>query len=414
LLINKQEDELIAGYRMYRHGLNRFLWPPSMVIRQLASIVFFSNLVGWKKFGGWLKKHSIKSLPVAAGAIGMGCIGFPNHPVYEITERCNLRCVHCHTNGGGDGRDELSTREAKDLIDGIAEIPEFRMIVFSGGEPLIREDFFDLLHYSKSKGLYNIIASNGTLIDDNIAKELKKAGVTGVAISLDSTEPKIHNKIRRNSKAFELAMRGIEAVKKAGMLLQLNATVMKYNFEDLRNLVQFADDLKSSILLMYQLVPVGRGCAIKDATLDFDKNKLLVKYISQLQKEVSMIIETVAGPYHWPYLMEKANKNNKLYIKLAEKIFHGCTAGRGLVYIKPNGDVWPCPFMDLKAGNVREKPLQIIWRTSKIFKDLRKRHDLLKGKCSDCEYNVLCGGCRDRALVSSGDYMGGDEYCFLR
>ncbi|MBM3705060.1 MAG: radical SAM protein [Actinobacteria bacterium] len=383
-----------------------------MLLKQISCILFFSSLVSWKKSGLWFLKHSFKSLPVAAGAIGMGCIGFPNHPVFEITGRCNLSCIHCHTSGGSKNTYELSTLEVRKLIDGLQKIPCFRILVFTGGEPFVREDFLEILEYSKYRGFINIIATNGTLITEGVAKAIKKAGVAGVAISLDSTVPDIHNRIRQNKNAYSLAMAGIEAVKKTGILLQINTTAMEYNFDNLADLVKLSDNLGSGIMLMYQLVPVGRGCAIKEASLDLGTNEKLLKYLAEVQKSVSVIVETVAGPQYWPFLMEKESKNNTKYIKFAEKIFHGCTAGRGLVYIKPDGDVWPCPFVELKAGNIRERSIDLIWNDSEIFIDLRNRQKL-KGKCGSCKYNVMCGGCRGRALALSGDLMEEDKSCFI-
>ena len=409
----------MAYKELYRSSLGRIFVPPGMVIKQISSIVLFSDLLKWKKFFGWFFKHSFKSLPVAAGSVGMGCIGFPNHPVFEITDRCNLKCIHCHASpqdiaAGSKDYFELSTDQAKKVIDGLAKIPEFRMLVFTGGEPLVREDLLEILEYSKFKGFTNVIATNATLITDEVAKKLKKSGVYGAAISLDSTIAEVHNNIRQNKNAFELAMRGIEAIKKAGILLQINTTAMEHNFNNLQELIQLTDDLGSGIMLMYQLIPVGRGCSIKDSTLDLDSNEKLIKYISNAQKSKSVIVETVAGPQYWPYLLESSNKNNRFYRMIAERLFHGCTAGRGLVYIKANGDVWPCPFLEISAGNVLERPVDEIWKNARIFDDLRNRQFLLKGKCGDCNYNIICGGCRGRAFALSGDYMAEDRYCFIK
>ena len=167
-------------------------------------------------------------------------------------------------------------------------------------------------------------------------------------------------------------------------------------------------------MLMYQLVPVGRGCDIKDASLDLGSNEKLIKYLAGLQQNISVVVETVAGPQYWPYLMEKSSKNNSFYMKLSKKVFHGCSAGRGLVYIKADGEVWPCPFVELKSGDVREEPIDYIWKNSQIFKNLRNREKLLKGKCGSCDYNTICGGCRGKALALSGDYLDEDKFCFIK
>jgi radical SAM protein with 4Fe4S-binding SPASM domain len=189
---------------------------------------------------------------------------------------------------------------------------------------------------------------------------------------------------------------------------------MEYNLDNLEDLIKLADSFDSGIMLMYQLVPVGRGCAIKDAALDLNTNERLVRHVSEQQKEVSVLIESVAAPQYWVYLLEKNKKNKGVAFNLSKKVFHGCTAGRGLMYIKPNGAVWPCPFVEIEAGNAREIPIDVIWRESEIFKNLRNRESLLKGKCGDCQYNRICGGCRGRAYALTGDYLEEDKFCFIK
>jgi radical SAM protein with 4Fe4S-binding SPASM domain len=393
--------------------LRSIFWPPSLIAKQLTSVLYFKNLVGWNKFPDWLLKHSFKSLPVAAGSIGMGCIGFPAHPAWEVTAACNLRCIHCHVASSKPAKDELTTDEAKRFIDDLARVNEFRMLVYTGGEPLVRPDLLELLHHSRKAGLTNVIATNGTLITEEVAFKLKEAGVVGAAVSLDSSQSAIHNYIRQNDHAFELAMRGIRAVKKAGILLQINVTAMEYNFSDLDELIELADSEGSGIMLMYQLVPVGRGSAIEKASLKVNENERLLKSLARKQKDVSTIIEPVAGPQYWPYLMEQRSKSNGIWLKLARQVFHGCAAGRGFAYIKANGDVWPCPFVEVNAGNVRETPFRKIWRESEVFVNLRNREDTLKGRCRECQYRTICGGCRGRALAYHGDYLAEDPSCFL-
>ena len=195
--------------------------------KQFHSALLLKNSTQWKYFYSWLVRKSFKSIPVASGAVGMGCIGYGYHAVWEVTEACNLRCKHCHATSDKAGPDELTTKEGIFFIDGLSGMKQFQMLVFSGGEPMIRPDIETLLAHSKKRGLVNVIATNGTLIDKSRAKDLKSMGVKGVAISLDSTDPVIHNSIRNNPKSFALAMKGIEACKTAGMVLQINFTAMK-------------------------------------------------------------------------------------------------------------------------------------------------------------------------------------------
>ncbi len=391
-----------------------FYLPPSLLFKQLGSALLMGYLNGWKQLFPWLLRDGLKSLPVSNGALGMGCIGYPGHPVWEVTTACNLTCIHCHAVSGKPDPHELSTDEGKRLIDQIAEVNGFRTLVYTGGEPLVRPDIFDLLKHSKEAGFANIIATNGTLIDEDMAWKLKEHGVVCNAISIDASNPDIHNRVRNSPKAFDLAIRAIEATKKAGILLQINTTAMEYNMENLSDLIDFVDEHNASIMLMYQLVAVGRGEKIEKATLKKSANEHLSHLISQKQKHARTIIEPVAGPQYWPYLLEKKGCENGFMLKFAEKVFHGCAAGRGFVYVKSNGDVWPCPFVEVNAGNVREKPFREIYEESTVFKNLRNRENMLKGVCGDCRYRTICGGCRGRAHAYSDDYLAEDPRCFIR
>ena len=390
-----------------------FYWPPTLLVRQAASAVFFGALVRWRRLLPWLFFDGFKSMPVAAGAVGMGCIGFPSHPAWEVTAACNLHCVHCHASGGKPAPDELTTAEAKRLIEELAEVSQFRMLVYTGGEPLVRPDLFDLLDYSHRLGFNDHAAFNGTLIDDGVARDLRRRGVVGAAISLDAPTAELHNRIRGSKQAFQLAMRGMEAVRKAGILLQVNVTAMEYNFDVLSDVIGVADEAGASIMLMYQLVPVGRGHDIQDATLGLTRNADLLRFLGERQRTAHPIVEPVAGPQYWPYLLERNNLTGKAWVRLAETVFHGCAAGRGFVYVKSNGDIWPCPFVEVNCGNIRERPFSEIWRTSPVLDDLRHREERLKGKCGRCQYSTICGGCPGRAWAHTGDYMAEDPTCFI-
>jgi radical SAM protein with 4Fe4S-binding SPASM domain len=388
--------------------------PPSLLLRQLGSAILMGYLTGWRKFPHWVLRHAMKAVPVANGALGMGCIGYPGHPVWEVTTACNLRCIHCHTTGGLPDPGELSTDEGKRLIDQLAEVESFRTLIYTGGEPLVRRDIFDLLRHSQKAGFANIIATNGILIDSEMAWKLKDHGVVCHAISLDAADPDVHNFIRNDVKAFDLTMRAIEATKKAGIVLQINTTAMEYNMDCLPGLMEFMDRQHAGIMLMYQLVAVGRGEKIRNATLKKSANERLSEMIARKQKRSTAIIEPVAGPQYWPYLLRSKGIRSKAALKMAGSLFHGCSAGRGFVYVKANGDVWPCPFVEVSGGNVRDKDFREIYENSEVFNKLKAREHTLKGLCGDCDYRNVCGGCRGRAFAYSGDYLAEDPGCFIR
>ena len=396
-----------------RRRVRPFWWPPTLIFRQFLSALYLGALTHWRGLPSWLLRYGLKCLPGAAGAQGMGCIGFPAHPVWEMTTACNLRCIHCHTSGGQSRSDELSTYEAKDLFIQLAEIPEFRMLAFTGGEPLLRGDLFELLAYSQALGFTNTIATNATLITDKIAQQLRHYGVVIAAVSLDAVDPATHDCVRGVPGAFQAAMKGMVALRRAGILLHINITAMEYNIQQMHALTTLIDKLDSSILLMYQLIPVGRGEGIKSAALDLHSNEQLIHHIAAAQHHSRAVYEPVATPQYWSYLLDRAKIKGGIRLKLAKWLFHGCTAGRGFIYIKPNGDVWPCPFLERSCGNIRECTFQSIWATSPFLAALRDRETTLHGRCGRCRYRQLCGGCRARGWTHMNDYLAEDPFCFL-
>jgi radical SAM protein with 4Fe4S-binding SPASM domain len=383
--------------------------PPSLVATQAASICYFSYLTRWRRLFPWLFK-GIRTLPTAAGAVGMGCIGFPIHPVWEVTAACNLKCRHCHVNAGKHLGNELDTEESKKLIIDIAKVPEFRMLVFTGGEPLVRPDILELTEVASATGLTVSVATNATLIDTAMAKKMKRAGVCNVAAGLDGATPELHDFIRNTPGTFERTMRGIHASREAGMCLQINITVMKHNYDDVPRLLDLADELNAQIVLLYHLVPQGRGSS---EGLELTKQQYadLMKYVSERQKTATPVIEPTCSPHYWAYLLKKnGNSGNPGF---AEKVFKGCAAGWGLCYVKPDGEVWPCPFVPVSGGNVRTDSIGHIWRESEPFRKLHARHENLSGKCATCRQERICGGCRGRAYERYGDYLADDPLCFL-
>lgn len=390
-----------------------FFLPPSLLLRQAGSVLAFGALVGWRSLPLWLMKHGLKSIPVSAGSIGMGCIGFPAHPAWEVTAACNLSCIHCHASGGKRAPDEMDTAQAMRFIEDLSDAREMRMLVYTGGEPTVRRDLLDLMSHSKKVGFTNVIATNATLIDDSLARQMRKVGLVGAAVSLDAPVADTHDFVRNSPRAFEMAMNGIRAINRAGILLQINVTAMEYNFEFLSQIIDMADELRTSIMLLYQLVPVGRGEQIEEASLDTKENERLLKFLLRKQRHAHTIIEPVAGPQYWPYLLEHRGITKGPLLRIAETVFHGCAAGRGFVYIKPNGDIWPCPFVPVNCGNAVETKFVEIWSKSPVMASLRNRENVLQGKCGNCRYSSICGGCRGRAMAATGSYLGEDPSCFI-
>ncbi|MCL7382789.1 MAG: radical SAM protein [Thaumarchaeota archaeon] len=380
--------------------------PPTLMVKQAASLMTFKYATRWSGFGRWVKDISVL-LKISAGAIGIGCFGYPIHPVFEVTSNCNLRCLHCHARGGEFRLDELDTKNAKKVIESLADVREFRTLVFTGGEPLVRRDIFQLMEYASNIGFYTILATNATLITREVARKLKEVKIGGIAASIDFVDPVMHDEYRGASGAFEKTLKGILNAQREGLYIQINITISKRNINQLRELTILADKIGAHVILLYQLIPSGRGENLFDETLDSEYFRILIEKLRNIQSGINPVTVPVGLPEYFAYLTKSIGLNPKI----ASHVFRGCIAGRGMYYIKPNGDVWPCPFLPIPAGNLKEKSAKEIWRSS-VFNMFRDR-SRLKGQCSRCIYREVCGGCRARAYAYTRDPLESDPCCPL-
>jgi len=380
--------------------------PPTFMVRQAASLMAFKYATGWNGLGRWIKNIPVL-LKISAGAIGIGCFGYPIHPVFEVTSNCNLRCLHCHARGGEFRSDELDTRSAKKVIESLADVREFRTLVFTGGEPLVRRDIFQLMKYASDIGFYTILATNATLITREIARRLREVKIGGIAASIDFVDPVMHDEYRGVAGAFETTLKGILNAQKEGLYIQINITISKRNINQLGELTMLADKIGAHVILLYQLIPSGRGENLFNEALDSEYFKILIERLHNIQSRINPVTIPVGLPEYFAYLTKSMDLNPKI----ASHIFKGCIAGRGMYYIKPNGDVWPCPFLPIPAGNLKEKSAKEIWRSS-VFNMFRDR-SRLRNQCSRCIYREVCGGCRARAYAYTRDPLESDPCCPL-
>lgn len=384
-----------------------YYWPPTLLARQALALATVSSATGWKLNKRWRSNLS-GLLKVAAGARRYGCFGYEPHPVFEVTAKCNLRCKHCHASGGeGYPLGELDTNGAIKVIENLTTVKEFRTLVFTGGEPLVRGDIYKLMQHASSLGFNIVIATNGYFIDKITAKRMTKSGVIGAAISLDSLNPEKHDAFRGVKGSWKAAIRGMKNVLEAGMYLQVNITVSKINIDELPDLINYIDKLGAHVILLYTFISVGRGMINKQLALTREELSKVIDEALRLQGKVELVISPIAAPWYYAMLAKKS----RIPLMLIKKAVTGCIAARGMFYIKPNGDVWPCPFIPIPAGNVAEKPAIEIWN-SELFKRLRDRSNLGE-PCKSCKFREICGGCRARALIRNGDLYAGDPLCPL-
>lgn len=384
-----------------------FYEPPSLLMKQLRSALLIRRLTGWTKLPWWTTQGG-KLFRIAAGCQGIGCFGYHVHPVWEVTSRCNLTCEHCHAKGDEQGSpDELTTEEGKALvIDRLTEVPDFKSLVFSGGEPLVREDIFELISHAKRRGFYPLVATNATLITPEVARGLRRAGTIGIAVSIDSTQDAVHDSFRQKRGALKMAKEGIANAGAEGMYIQINITASQVNIAELPKIIDYADQLRAHVILLYQFIPTGRGTENAQLELTAGQLREEILHAGEQQKNLHPVIAPVGLPEYWALHNVLRNEGK------TSDVLRGCICGNGMFYIKPNGDVWPCAFVPISGGNLKEHTPRQIWDESQVFKSLRDRNNL-KGICHDCSQRQVCGGCRARSYARTGDLFAEDHMCPL-
>lgn len=319
---------------------------------------------------------------------------------WNTTNQCNMFCDHCYRDAGVLAAEELSTEEGKRLIDGIARAG-FKIMIFSGGEPLMREDIIELVKHARQQGLRPVFGSNGTLIDNPMAMRLKEAGAMGMGISLDSTDPQKHDRFRKLDGAWEGAVRGMKNCREAGLAFQVHTTAMEWNYDEIESLTDLAVDLGAVAHHIFFLVPTGRGANIEDEALRVERYEKLLHRILEKQRQVDIELKPTCAPQ---FVRMARQKGMNLRFQ------RGCLAGLSYCIIGPRGMVQPCAYLDLEVGNVREQDFDDIWQNSPVLRELRTQE--YGGKCRQCKYIGACGGCRARAaFYHQGDFMAADDWC---
>ena len=325
---------------------------------------------------------------------------------WNITSRCNLSCDHCYLDAGGresGGEAELSTEQALKLIGQIAEVNSGAVLILTGGEPMARPDLYDLCREASSKGLMVALGTNGTMLTKQKAEKLKEAGVTGVGISIDSLKPERHDSFRGLKGALKSSMDGLLAAKEAGIGIQVQTTPTKDNLDEIPLIAEWAHRMGARVFNLFFLVCTGRGETMTDITPD-EYERVLKWAADEKDSFPGMMIRPKCAP-HFKRILHQENPDNHLL----KTYIAACRAGSQYCRVTPEGKVTPCPYMDNEAGVVTETNFGDIWRESEVLS--RYRTADYNGKCGLCRYRLLCGGCRARALATTGDDMGEDQWC---
>jgi len=345
---------------------------------------------------------------------------------WESTIRCNLSCAHCRRiESDEQAHRDLTTAQAKALIEQLTELgqgqPMMPVLVFSGGEPLCREDLFELVRYAHSLGITTALATNGTLIDESVAEQISNSGIARVSVSLDGATAEVHNRLRQLEGSFEKAIEGIGYLREQKVPFQINITLTKHNAGQLEEVYDLAKSLGAVAVHIFMLVPVGCGQSLAETDMLSPKQyeqKLLD--ICEMDGRGQLQVKVTCGPHY-----ERVIRQQGLYKARTESghgqsdvpgrsgyrgASKGCLAGLGVLFVGHQGDVFPCGYLPVNCGNVLEQKLSDIWYGSE---DLARMRDSskLEGKCGVCEYKQVCGGCRGRAYAATGNYMAEEPFC---
>jgi len=311
-----------------------------------------------------------------------------------------MYCAHCYRDAGCKADEELSTQEAKKLLEEIARAG-FKIMIFSGGEPLMREDILELVGYAKNLKLIPVFGTNGTLISKKMAQDLKTAGAMGMGISLDSMDAEKHNNFRNFPDAWQKAVEGMKNCREVGLPFQIHTTVMDWNQQELEKITDFAVEIGAKAHHLFFLVPTGRAATIEEESLRAEEYEKVLTRIMKKQQEVSIELKPTCAPQFLRIVDQ---------LGMTSRFKRGCLAGLSYCIISPRGKVQPCAYLNMELGDVRQTPFDEIWKNNLILKKLRTLD--YEGNCGDCKYKNKCGGCRARAAIyNGGNFMAGEPWC---
>ncbi|MBC7330092.1 radical SAM protein [bacterium] len=343
--------------------------------------------------------------------------------VWNITYTCNLRCKHCYENAGTLRPKELSTGELSKeeklaLVDEIAD-SQIPTLSFSGGEPLLCKDFWDVVEKARERGLYLSMNTNGTAITPEVAKKLKEYDFAYVAVSIDSANPEKHDFFRGVKGAWERSIKGIKNVIEAGGNAILSVTVTRYNYDEFQDILELGRKLGVYKVMVYNFIPTGRGREIWNRDLNPDEKESILQQMYDFLLEGGSLCTT--SPQLGRFCLEKDKPEfapiahlgvgKAKDLSLLAELIGGCGVARAYMAVQPDGTYTPCVYMpDVHLGHFRTDRILDVWHNHPFLNKLRDRSKLW-GACGNCEYNRACGGCRARALAYFGDPMAPDPGC---
>ena len=338
--------------------------------------------------------------------------------IWEVTQACDLACVHCRASAQPERHpEELTTAEGKHLIDQIGswKVPVF---VLTGGDPIKRPDLFELISYARSIGVRVSLTPSATpLLTREVVTRLKEAGLARLAVSMDGASAETHDAFRGLSGSFARTLDAVRWANEVGLPVQINTTFSRRNIGEIDEIVSLMEKLRITLWSVFFLVPTGRG-KLNDL-LSADEFEGVFERLHQLSKIARFDIKTTEAQHYRRFILQKRVAEKRSGALRADTVVstddigrapRGLNDGKGFVFISHKGEVFPSGFLPLSAGSIREKSLESIYCESPLFRDLRDT-SRLEGKCGACEFKQICGGSRSRAYALTGNPFGEEPCC---
>jgi radical SAM protein with 4Fe4S-binding SPASM domain len=326
---------------------------------------------------------------------------------WNLTRRCNLECAHCYISAGpqASADADLRTDECLRIADEILAVNPAPLFILSGGEPLLRADLETIASFATSRGATVVVGTNGTLLTDARIATLMAAGVTGVAVSVDSLDAHRHDAFRHGVGALEATSAAIERLREHRLDFIVQTMVTRRTRAELAQLVDWAAERGAVAFNAYFLVATGRGARLSDLSPDEYETALAELVEHQRRYRGRMMVRAKCAP-HYMRLVHQLDPASPILDYSTR-----CPCGTQYCRITPDGLLTPCPYIPTAAGDLRTHGFAELWRDAPLFRDLRGQRSTLGGRCGRCEYRAVCGGCRARALALEGDLMAEDPSC---
>jgi radical SAM protein len=341
---------------------------------------------------------------------------------WEVTRACAYACVHCRADAQHQ-RDprELSTAEAKELVDRLAAFGNHPILVFTGGDPMMRPDLFEIIGYATERGLRCSLTPTATALPTRERLEkARDAGIRRIALSLDAPRAEIHDAFRQVPGSWQRTMDILHRAQTVGLSVQVNTTVAKHNVDILPEMIPFIQEVDAVQWSLFFLVPTGR--AMKEQMISAEQHERVFNWLYDLSLNAPFDIKSTAAPMYRRVAIQRkrAEQGADTPVTFQGAGFQfadglnrptkGVNDGNGFLFISHVGEIQPSGFLPITAGNVRTDDVIEVYRHSQLFMDLRSP-EKIKGRCGVCEYRDVCGGQRGRAYGMTGDYLESDPAC---